>query len=160
MCFELFVATCFVQWILSWSTRYFVWWELRNKALFLFYVFSNFFLFWIWLFLQVDDMTADLVISQLLLLDAQDSERDITLFINSPGGSITAGLCSPILNTVLDYKSFWNWFGLFYLIFRDGNIWCNETMQGRRFDCLLRNSCIHGCVSPCFWFQRETLLHA
>ncbi|CAN7129644.1 ATP-dependent Clp protease proteolytic subunit 3, chloroplastic [Brassica rapa] len=41
---------------------------------------------------QVDDMTADLVISQLLLLDAQDSERDITLFINSPGGSITAGM--------------------------------------------------------------------
>lgn len=36
-------------------------------------------------------MTADLVISQLLLLDAEDSERDITLFINSPGGSITAG---------------------------------------------------------------------
>ncbi|CAA7030326.1 unnamed protein product [Microthlaspi erraticum] len=41
---------------------------------------------------QVDDMTADLVISQLLLLDAEDSERDITLFINSPGGSITAGM--------------------------------------------------------------------
>ena len=51
-------------------------------------------------------MTADLVISQLLLLDAQDSERDITLFINSPGGSITAGLCSHILNTVLDCKVF------------------------------------------------------
>lgn len=42
-------------------------------------------------------MTADLVISQLLLLDAEDSERDITLFINSPGGSITAGMFVPIL---------------------------------------------------------------
>lgn len=51
-------------------------------------------------------MTADLVISQLLLLDAQDSERDITLFINSPGGSITAGLCSHILSTVLDFTKF------------------------------------------------------
>ncbi|XP_022759304.1 ATP-dependent Clp protease proteolytic subunit 3, chloroplastic-like isoform X2 [Durio zibethinus] len=41
---------------------------------------------------QVDDMTADLIISQLLLLDAEDSEKDIKLFINSPGGSVTAGL--------------------------------------------------------------------
>ncbi|KAL4652014.1 hypothetical protein ACB092_01G202300 [Castanea dentata] len=41
---------------------------------------------------QVDDMTADLIISQLLFLDAEDSEKDIKLFINSPGGSITAGM--------------------------------------------------------------------
>lgn len=41
---------------------------------------------------QVDDVTADLIISQLLLLDAEDSEKDIKLFINSPGGSITAGM--------------------------------------------------------------------
>ncbi|OMO73411.1 ClpP [Corchorus olitorius] len=41
---------------------------------------------------QVDDMTADLIISQLLLLDAEDSEKDIRLFINSPGGSVTAGM--------------------------------------------------------------------
>lgn len=40
---------------------------------------------------QVDDMTADLIISQLLFLDAEDSEKDIKLFINSPGGSVTAG---------------------------------------------------------------------
>ncbi|XWS47589.1 hypothetical protein CRYUN_Cryun14cG0165100 [Craigia yunnanensis] len=41
---------------------------------------------------QVDDMTADLIISQLLLLDAEDSEKDIKLFINSPGGSVPAGM--------------------------------------------------------------------
>lgn len=41
---------------------------------------------------QVDDMTADLIISQLLLLDAEDSEKDIKFFINSPGGSVTAGM--------------------------------------------------------------------
>jgi ATP-dependent protease ClpP protease subunit len=40
----------------------------------------------------VDDTSADLIISQLLLLDAEDKTKDITLFINSPGGSITAGL--------------------------------------------------------------------
>ncbi|KAL6130158.1 hypothetical protein ACLB2K_068539 [Fragaria x ananassa] len=41
---------------------------------------------------QVDDMTADLIISQLLFLDAENPQKDITLFINSPGGSVTAGM--------------------------------------------------------------------
>ena len=41
---------------------------------------------------QVDDFTADAVISQLLLLDAQYPKQDIKLFINSPGGSVTAGM--------------------------------------------------------------------
>lgn len=47
---------------------------------------------WIALFDQVDDMTADFIISQLLFLDAEDSKKDIKLFINSPGGSVTAGM--------------------------------------------------------------------
>ena len=42
--------------------------------------------------IQVDDVTADLVIGQLLFLDAEDQEKDIKLFINSPGGSVTAGM--------------------------------------------------------------------
>ncbi|ERN15646.1 hypothetical protein AMTR_s00048p00200110 [Amborella trichopoda] len=37
---------------------------------------------------QVDDFLADAIISQLLLLDAQDPTKDIRLFINSPGGSL------------------------------------------------------------------------
>ncbi|XP_008786556.2 ATP-dependent Clp protease proteolytic subunit 3, chloroplastic-like [Phoenix dactylifera] len=41
---------------------------------------------------QVDDMTADLIISQLLFLDAEDQRKDIKLFINSPGGSVTSGM--------------------------------------------------------------------
>ncbi|KNA19573.1 hypothetical protein SOVF_060310 [Spinacia oleracea] len=41
---------------------------------------------------QIDDTTADFVISQLLLLDAEDPKKDIKLFINSPGGSVTAGM--------------------------------------------------------------------
>ncbi|XP_065848626.1 ATP-dependent Clp protease proteolytic subunit 3, chloroplastic [Euphorbia lathyris] len=41
---------------------------------------------------QVDDLTADFVISQLLFLDAEDPTKDIKLFINSPGGSVTAGM--------------------------------------------------------------------
>ncbi|KAF5199936.1 Atp-dependent clp protease proteolytic subunit [Thalictrum thalictroides] len=41
---------------------------------------------------QVDDVTADFIISQLLFLDAEDNTKDIKLFINSPGGSVTAGM--------------------------------------------------------------------
>ncbi|KAK9066936.1 hypothetical protein SSX86_014260 [Deinandra increscens subsp. villosa] len=41
---------------------------------------------------QVDDMSADFIISQLLFLDAEDDKKDIKLFINSPGGSVTAGM--------------------------------------------------------------------
>ena len=41
---------------------------------------------------QVDDQAANLVCAQLLLLAAEDPERDISLYINSPGGSVTAGL--------------------------------------------------------------------
>ena len=40
----------------------------------------------------IDDNVANLVTAQLLFLEAEDPERDISLYINSPGGSITAGL--------------------------------------------------------------------
>jgi len=40
----------------------------------------------------IDDGVANLVIAQLLFLEAEDPDRDILLYINSPGGSITAGL--------------------------------------------------------------------
>lgn len=41
---------------------------------------------------EVTDATASLVVSQLLFLEAEDSEKDIFLYINSPGGSVTAGM--------------------------------------------------------------------
>lgn len=43
------------------------------------------------LFDEVNDVTASLVVSQLLFLEARDPEKDIQLYINSPGGSITSG---------------------------------------------------------------------
>ncbi|XP_039116209.1 ATP-dependent Clp protease proteolytic subunit 3, chloroplastic [Dioscorea cayenensis subsp. rotundata] len=57
---------------------------------------------------QVDTDTADFIISQLLFLDAEDQKKDIKLFINSPGGSVTAGmgiydamkLCKADISTV------------------------------------------------------------
>src|SRR3989338_7894190 len=41
---------------------------------------------------QIDDDTANLVIAQLLFLEAEDPKKDISLYINSPGGSVTATL--------------------------------------------------------------------
>jgi len=41
---------------------------------------------------EVNDVTASLVVAQLLYLEAQDPDRDISLYINSPGGSVTAGM--------------------------------------------------------------------
>lgn len=40
----------------------------------------------------IDDMIANLIVAQLLLLDSENPEKDIMLYINSPGGSVTAGL--------------------------------------------------------------------
>lgn len=41
---------------------------------------------------EVNDATASLIIAQLLYLDAEDPNQDISLYINSPGGSVSAGL--------------------------------------------------------------------
>src|SRR3989338_165781 len=51
----------------------------------------------------VDDNVANVVIAQLLFLDNQNSEKDIKLYINSPGGSVTAGLA--IYDTMQYIKS-------------------------------------------------------
>ena len=52
---------------------------------------------------EVNDQMANSVIAQLLFLDAQDSEKDIYLYINSPGGVITSGLA--MLDTINFIKS-------------------------------------------------------
>lgn len=41
---------------------------------------------------EVNDVTASLVVAQLLYLEGQDPDKDINLYINSPGGSVTAGM--------------------------------------------------------------------
>ena len=41
---------------------------------------------------EVNDTTASLVVAQLLFLDSEDPDKDINLYINSPGGSVTAGM--------------------------------------------------------------------
>ncbi len=43
---------------------------------------------------QIDDQSASLIIAQLLFLQSQDAKKDISVYVNSPGGSVTAGLAS------------------------------------------------------------------
>jgi len=52
---------------------------------------------------EISDISADMVVAQLLFLDGQDTEKDINLYINSPGGSVTAGLA--IYDTIQHVKS-------------------------------------------------------
>jgi ATP-dependent Clp protease protease subunit len=52
---------------------------------------------------EVNDITANLVVAQLLFLDAEDPDKDINLYINSPGGSVSAGLA--IYDTMQHVKS-------------------------------------------------------
>ena len=52
---------------------------------------------------EINDLNADLIVAQLLFLDGQDTEKDINLYINSPGGSVTAGLA--IYDTIQYLKS-------------------------------------------------------
>ena len=47
---------------------------------------------------EIDDGTANAVVAELLFLQAQDSEKEVSMYINSPGGSVTAGLA--ILDTM------------------------------------------------------------
>jgi len=51
----------------------------------------------------VEDNMANVIVSQLLFLEAEDKDRDITMYINSPGGSVTAGL--SIYNTMQYIKN-------------------------------------------------------
>jgi ATP-dependent Clp protease protease subunit len=52
---------------------------------------------------EITDATADLIVAQLLFLDSQNPEKDINLYINSPGGSVTAGLA--IYDTMQQIRS-------------------------------------------------------
>jgi ATP-dependent Clp protease protease subunit len=52
---------------------------------------------------EINDISADMVVAQLLFLDGQETEKDINLYINSPGGSVTAGLA--IYDTIQHIKS-------------------------------------------------------
>jgi len=52
---------------------------------------------------EIDDEVANLIVAQLLFLQAEDPEKDISLYINSPGGSVTAGMA--IFDTMQYIKS-------------------------------------------------------
>jgi ATP-dependent Clp protease protease subunit len=52
---------------------------------------------------EIVDLNADMVVAQILFLDGQNTEKDINLYINSPGGSVTAGLA--IYDTIQHVRS-------------------------------------------------------
>ncbi|WP_017324679.1 ATP-dependent Clp protease proteolytic subunit [Synechococcus sp. PCC 7336] len=52
---------------------------------------------------EIDDMTANAVVAQMLYMDSSDAGKDILMYINSPGGSVTAGLA--IYDTMQHIKS-------------------------------------------------------
>lgn len=52
---------------------------------------------------EITDVTADLVVAQILFLESQNPDKDISMYINSPGGSVTAGLA--IYDTMQYVKS-------------------------------------------------------
>ena len=54
---------------------------------------------------EVNDAPASLVVAQLLYLEAQDADKDICLYINSPGGSISAGMAIFDREPLLIFKS-------------------------------------------------------
>lgn len=57
----------------------------------------------VFLGMPIDDTVANLIVAQLLLLEGEDPEKDIRLYINSPGGSVTAGLA--IYDTIQHIRS-------------------------------------------------------
>lgn len=57
----------------------------------------------IFLGVPIDDNVANIIVAQLLLLDSEDPEKDIMLYINTPGGSVTAGLA--IYDTIQHVRS-------------------------------------------------------
>lgn len=54
---------------------------------------------------EVNDTMADLVVAQLLFLEAEDPEKDIQMYINSPGGNVTSGFA--IFDTMNHNISIW-----------------------------------------------------
>ena len=77
---------------------------------------------------EVNDVTAGLVVSQLLFLESEDPDKDINLYINSPGGSVTAGMA------------------------------IYDTMQYVKCDIhnVYGNGCQHGSVPVIWWNKRKT----
>ena len=78
----------------------------------------------------IDDLQADIVLATLLFMESQDPEKDIYLYINSPGGSVTAGLA--IYDTMKYIKPDINTICIGQAISASALILCSGT-KGKRF---------------------------
>ena len=74
---------------------------------------------------EVNDQTASLVVAQLLFLESEDPNKDIQLYINSPGGSVTAGMAiydtMNYIKCVLVWQPAWAHFC--YPVVPRANVW-------------------------------------
>lgn len=73
---------------------------------------------------QVNDTTSSLVVAQMLYLEAKDPDKDIQLYIDSPGGSITSGMA--IYDTMQYIKC-----DVFYYLYRNGGKYGRVSACGR-----------------------------
>ena len=78
----------------------------------------------------VDDAVADALVAQMLILEAEDPEKDIQIYVNSPGGSVTAGLA--IYDTMQQWHLMWSpfvmawqpaWVPFSFLAAPKGSVW-------------------------------------
>ena len=85
---------------------------------------------------EVNDTTASLIVAQMLFLEAQDPDKDIYFYINSPGGSVSAGMAiyDTIREAVVSFTS------------SASIIRHYELYQVRRIYNLYGYGCIYGCV--------------
>ena len=82
----------------------------------------------------IDDTVADSIVAQLLFLDADDAEKDIQLYVNSPGGSVDAGLLGTICQARMALSEKWERIGLSCarrIIRHAGSTWWRQRREGK-----------------------------
>ena len=77
---------------------------------------------------EVNDTTASLIVSQLLFLESEDPEKDISLYIMSPGGSVTAGMA---IYDTMQFVWVWQpvWEHSFWPAAQKENVWLFQILR-------------------------------
>ncbi len=97
---------------------------------------------------EVNDQTASLVVAQLLFLESEDPNKDIQLYINSPGGSVTAGMA---IYDTMNYIKCDCIYNLYRYGSQYGSIFAIQWCQGQTFS----SSECRGDDSPAFRWCKE-----
>lgn len=106
---------------------------------------------------EIDDHMANLVVAQLLFLDAEDSEKDIHMYINSPGGSVTAGMA--IYDTMKHIKADVSTIGV-GLAASMGALLLSSGTKGKRFALPNTEIMIHQPLGGMHGQASDMMIHA